>query len=842
MIEPAELESLFESAPGFIAVVEGPDHVFRVANEAYRRLIGHRDVLGKPARVAVPELEAQGFVALLDQVYESGEPYVAHAVPVIVGLEPNERTERLLSFIYQPIKDATGLVTGIFAEGMDVTTPAEVEAARRTAERRLKAVVDNASVAIFLMDEKQQCSFMNAAAEKLTGYAFAETKGRPLHDVIHHTRPDGSHFPLHECPIDRAFPENNNVQGEEVIVHKDGHFIPVTFTASPIRDEGSKTVGTIIEIQDISARKAANRALQESHDRLEEESRALTILNEAGARVAAELDLNDLVQTVVDAGVKLTGAQFGAFFYNVERADGERLLLYALSGAKKEDFESFGMPRPTEIFAPTFRGDGVIRSADILKDHRYGKNAPHSGMPKGHLPVRSYLAVPVKSRSGEVIGGLFFGHADSEIFSERSERLMSGLAGQAAIGIDNARLFSAAQRANESLEERVRERTAELEKAHEALRHSQKMEAIGQLTGGIAHDFNNLLTVILGSADILRRQKLPEEKRVKYLDAIGETAERAAKLTSQLLAFARRQSLDPEIFDVVQRVRSVTEMLEPVMGSRIQVEVKADCDPCYIQADVTQLETAILNMAVNARDAMDGGGTLSITVSAVSGIPAASDAEERSGDYVAIQVTDTGEGIEADKLDRVFEPFFTTKGVGQGTGLGLSQVFGFVKQSGGDVRVESKPKVGTSFTLYLPKVEAGARTEEPSSDFASYRSGRKGCVLVVEDNAHVGEFATQLLQDLGYETVWAPHADAALALLNEGQAFDVVFTDVVMPGMSGIDLAKEVQRQRPELPVVLASGYSHVIAEEGSHGFPLLQKPYSVNCLVKALRGALQNA
>jgi PAS domain S-box-containing protein len=294
----------------------------------------------------------------------------------------------------------------------------------KEAERKLTAVLDNASVAILLMDDQQQCSYMNAAAERLTGFTFAETQDRALHDVIHHTRPDGSPFPLAECPIDRAFPERKNSQGEETFVHKDGRFYPVAFTASPIQDEASKTIGTIIEVQDISERKAAEAALRESLDRLASESRALEVLNSTGAELAAELDLANLVQLVVNAGVELSGAKFGAFFYNVEDDQGERLMLYSLAGAEIADFERFGMPRATAVFAPTFEGQGVVRSDDITTDPRYGRNSPNSGMPEGHLPVRSYLAVPVVSRSGEVIGGLFFGHPEPGMFGERAERLM----------------------------------------------------------------------------------------------------------------------------------------------------------------------------------------------------------------------------------------------------------------------------------------------------------------------------------------------------------------------------------------------------------------------------------
>lgn len=695
----------------------------------------------------------------------------------------------------------------------------------REAEQRLNAVLNNASVAVFLLDDRQHCVYMNAAAEHLTGYAFEETQDRPLHDLIHHIRPDGSPFPRHECAIDRAFPENHNVQGEEVFVHKDGSFYPVAYTASPVRDDESKTIGTILEVRSIQAEKEVAAALQQ-------QTRHLETLNETGAAIAAELELSRIVQRVTDAGVELTGARFGAFFYNTVNEAGESMMLYTLSGADRSEFEKFGHPRATPVFEPTFKGEGVVRSDDITADERYGKNPPNRGMPDGHLPVRSYLAVPVASRSGEIIGGLFFGHPDVAVFNEASEKLMLGLAGQAAVAIDNARLFEAAQRANQLLEQRVTERTRDLEQAHEALRQSQKMEAIGQLTGGIAHDFNNLLTVIRGSADLLRRLNLPDDKRSRYVDAISDTADRAAKLTGQLLAFARRQALKPELFDAAAQIQDIADMLRTMLGSRIQLKIEAKCPDCFVKADAAQFETSLVNLVVNARDAMDGEGLLTISVSSAT--------DDAGRDFVQVQVRDTGHGVSPSQLERIFEPFYTTKEVGKGTGLGLSQVYGFVKQSDGEVSVESKIGEGTSFIIKLPRASPGDVPVQPASVSEDNHPGG-GRVLVVEDNVDVGQFASQMLRDLGFDTVLEVDANAAIERLeHEEGKFDLIFSDVVMPGMDGVAFGRVVRDRWPAIPVVLTSGYSHVLAEEPQHGFALLQKPYSVEALSKTLRSARQ--
>ncbi len=319
---------------------------------------------------------------------------------------------------------------------------------------------------------------------------------------------------------------------------------------------------------------------------------------------------------------------------------------------------------------------------------------------------------------------------------------------------------------------------------------------------------------------------------------MSDTVDRAAKLTGQLLAFARRQALKPEVFDVGARLQDVADMLDTITGARVRVASDLPEVPCFVRADVSQFETALVNLAVNARDAMNGEGRLTLGLVCGAAMPPIRGHAGAMGPFAAVSLTDTGSGIAQDDMARIFEPFFTTKEVGKGTGLGLSQVFGFTKQSGGDVAVTSEVGRGTTFTLYLPEVETEtSRVEKHGVEADPSPGGAGRRVLVVEDNIEVGQFATQILQDLGYETTWATNAEEALdKLAQDGAGFDVVFSDVVMPGMGGIALAKELQRRLPDLPVVLASGYSHVLAQEGTHGFELLQKPYSADQLSRTLR------
>lgn len=382
-----------------------------------------------------------------------------------------------------------------------------------------------------------------------------------------------------------------------------------------------------------------------------------------------------------------------------------------------------------------------------------------------------------------------------------------------------------------------REAQLALDRSRDALNQAQKMEAIGRITGGVAHDFNNLLTIIRSSAELLRRPGLSEERRARYIDAISETAAKAAQLTRQLLAFSRKQPLMPEAFQVGERLRGMEQIIRTSIGSPIRLEFDLPDGIRPVEADPNQFETAILNMVINARDAMPRGGRLTVSARQVNQIPPVRNHAGASGDFVAVSVSDTGTGIEPATLRRIFEPFFTTKAVNKGTGLGLSQAYGFAKQSGGEIGVETRVGEGTTFTLYLPCAKAATvPAPERPEPIAIPRTDEPMTVLLVEDNETVGRFAVGLLHELGLTAHWVTDGPSALALLEARNGrFDLMFSDVVMPGMSGIELATAVRRRWPAIRVVLTSGYSHVLAEKGTHGFEFLEKPYSAQTLVKML-------
>jgi len=385
----------------------------------------------------------------------------------------------------------------------------------------------------------------------------------------------------------------------------------------------------------------------------------------------------------------------------------------------------------------------------------------------------------------------------------------------------------------------VRQQRA-LADTQEALRQSQKLEAIGQLTGGVAHDFNNVLAVIKAGTELLRKTSLNDERRQRFIESIGNAVTRGARLTGQLLAFARRQALQPEVFDAGENARAVAEMIGSLTGAGVEVNIHVSDQECLIDADPSQFDTALVNLAVNARDAMRARGTLTVRVEVVEAIPATKTRGAVEGEFVAVSLADTGTGIAPEHLEKIFEPFFTTKGVGHGTGSGLSQVFGFAHQSGGDVRVQSAPGAGSTFTLYLPRARAARVAPAATRKAADLPSGDGVSVLAVEDNPELAAVVDTMLQELGYASVVVPSAERALELLREEpDRFAAVLSDVMLPGMNGIDLANAIAESGIGAAVVLSSGYSQALVENPDHGFVLLAKPYALADLARALHAAV---
>ncbi len=721
---------------------------------------------------------------------------------------------------------------------------------------------------------------------------------------------------------------------------------------------------------------AVNAMLEARVAEVREEARTLEILNRTGVALSAELDLERLVQTATDAGVEIAGAEFGAFFSNVLNEEGEAYALFTLSGTQREAFAGFPMPRIAAIFEPTFRGAGPVRSNDISTDPRYGKSLPYTGIADGHPPMRSYLAVPVLSRSGQVLGGLFFGHAEPGVFTEREERIIIGIAAQAAVAIDNAQLYQASQRdvearrqseqalqtLNETLEQRVGERTQQLEASYaqlseserrfrllveavtdygifmldaggnvvkwnpgaerikgytageiigrhislfyteedrrngvpqsviaraaltgtyegegwrvrkdgtrfwasvvlnaiydeqgdlvgfakitrdlterrateEQLRQAQKMEAIGQLTGGVAHDFNNLLTVISGNMETLQRRLSDRDdaRLQRLVNSALLASSRAAILTHQLLAFSRRQPLEPKAVSINALLAGMSDLIRRSLPESIAIETVQAGGVWSTFVDANQLENCLLNLAVNARDAMPDGGRLTIEAANVYlDEKYATGADVPPGQYVGIFVSDSGVGMPPEVLSKAFDPFFTTKGEGQGTGLGLSQVYGFVKQSGGHVKIYSEVGAGTTIKIYLPRLIGSAGETEDRSIAAHVPKGNGETILVVEDEPDVRNFAVEALGELGYRVLDAQDGLHALRVLDQHREVALLLTDVGLPGgMNGRQLADEARRRTADLKVLFTSGYArNAIVHHGrlDAGVGLVTKPFT---------------
>ena len=651
------LRNLFEQAPGFMAVLQEPEHIFTIANRAFRELVGRDDLIGKPVRGALPDIAGQGFYELLDEVYATGVSYAANGAKIILeGGDGKDAEEHYLDFVYQPIRDATGRVTGIFVQGHDVTALRQAQEMAKASESRFR------------------------------------TLAQSLPNQVWTAKPNGE---VEWC--------------------------------------------------------------------------------------------NDQV--------------------------------YRYSGLDKIFFDAAtrsGMIHPDDA-------DAVSRHwQDCLRTGRFFEAEMRLRRHEGSYRWFISRAVPLTNSDGDII---LWGATNTDIEEQKkTESQLEYLA--------------------ESLEQTVEARTLELERTQEALRQSQKMEAIGNLAGGIAHDFNNLLQVITGNLQLLGRDISGNEAAERRVSSALAGAARGARLASQLLSFGRRQPLEPKVINLSRLIREMDHLLRRSLGEAIEIDTIVGGGLWNTLVDPSNVENALLNLAINARDAMDGQGKLTIELgnAFLDDEYARNAYDVKAGQYVMLAVSDTGCGMTVDILEKVFDPFFTTKPDGKGTGLGLSMVYGFVKQSGGHIKIYSEPGNGTTVRIYLPR---SLEAEDVVTDaLAGPVTGGSETVLVVEDDEAVREVTVALLTELGYKVLKAKDADSALAIIESGAPIDLLFTDVVMPGrLKSRDLARKATERLPMLGVLFTSGYTENSIVHGGRldpGVNLLSKPYTREALARKIRQAIE--
>jgi PAS domain S-box-containing protein len=559
--------------------------------------------------------------------------------------------------------------------------------------------------------------------------------------------------------------------------------------AHPSQSGDTRLLGVILDVTD---QKNAEDVLRANEVRLRTEANLRGTLHRIGSALASELDLNKVVQLATDEVTALTAAQFGAFFYNVTNELGEAYTLYTLSGVPREAFERFPMPRNTALFGPTFRGEGVVRVDDVTRDPRFGKNAPYHGMPEGHLPVRSYLAVPVVSRSGEVLGGIFLGHSQVGVFTAEHEQLAEGIAGSTAVAIENARLYNAAEQARESAEAANR--------------------AKDEFLATMSHELRTPLNAILGWTMILRSTGDDESMRLRALDTIERNARAQTKIIEDLLDVSRivtgKLRLEVSAVDLVAVIDSVLDAIRLAADSKqIQIRRQIDRSASVVTGDATRLHQVVSNLLTNAVKFTPSGGWVEVRL-------------ERAGDRARLCVQDNGVGISPEFLPHVFERFQQADGSSTrshgGLGLGLAIVRHLVDLHGGTVRAASAGTgLGSSFTVEIPLMQSaaggrGARaaTRTALEDVAGHLDGVR--VLVVEDESDSREMISFLLTQAGASVTSVGSAAEALDAIDAATP-DVLVSDIGMAGQDGYGLIRALRRRDSRsatIPAVAVTAYA----------------------------------
>ncbi len=766
VVDNAErLRQLFEQAPGFMCILRGPDHVFEMANAAYNRLLGERDLIGRPLREAVPEAAAQGFVALLDGVRSSGRAFTGQRARFLIERQPGAKPdERFVDFVYQPIRDRAGAITGIFVEGSDVTETKLAEDALRASEALFRTFAQAVPNQIWTSGPDGRLDWFNDRVYEYSGAAVGELDGEGWARIVH---PDD--LPAVVARWTASLASGETYEREFRVRRFDGAFRWHIVRALPIRgDDGAiiRWIGTNTDIED---QKIAAQALAHLNETLEAQVATRTRERDGVWRTSRDLfvicGFDGRFRSVNPAWTDLLG------YHPAE-----------LVGARLEAFV-----HPEEVAATRAYNIQLMRGV-VLRDVDMRIRARD-----GSYRVISWHCIP----------------EGDEIY---------------AAGRD----------------------VTERKQLEEQLRQSQKMEAVGQLTGGLAHDFNNLLTGITGSLELLatRLAQGRTGELHRYITAAEGASKRASALTHRLLAFSRRQTLDPRATDVNRLVAGMEELVRRTVGPAVMVEVVAAVGLWTTLVDPNQLESALLNLCINARDAMPDGGRLTIeTANRWIDERVGRERELPAGQYVSLCVSDTGTGMTQEVMSRAFDPFFTTKPIGMGTGLGLSMIYGFARQSGGQVRIYSEVGQGTMVCIYLPRHAGDAvAADADATEITTPRAGQGETVLIVDDEPTVRMLVVDVLEELDYTAVEATDGAAALKLLQSDMRIDLLVTDVGLPGgMNGRQVADAARALRPALKVLFITGYAENAAIGNGHlepGMHVLTKPFALDMLagrIKAL-------
>ncbi|HXG90381.1 MAG TPA: PAS domain S-box protein [Vicinamibacterales bacterium] len=680
--------------------------------------------------------------------------------------------------------DDNGVAIYLTGACADVTSRRQAAELLRDNEARLRAIFNQAAVGIAIADMDGCFLDHNQKFSEILGYSPDEVRGLRFVDITH---PDDVAATVASARR-LVSGEIDDYALEKRYRRKDGSTVWSLTTVTLLKADSGQPERFIGVIEDISARRTAEDALRE-------ETRVLELLNHTGTTLAAQLDLQSLLQAVTDAATELSGGEFGAFFYNTTDDNGDALLLYTLSGAPREAFEKFGKPRATALFGPTFHGEAAtIRLDDVLADPRYGQSAPHHGMPRGHLPVRSYLAVPVRSRTGEVIGGLFFGHSRPAVFTERAERLILGVAAQAGIAVDNARLYEAAQKSAE-------ERSALLESERAARTAAERLSEVkDEFLATLSHELRTPLNAILGWAHMLRTGSNNEDDVTRGLETIERNARAQTLLIDDLLDMSRITSgklrLDIQPLQPLQIIEAAIETVTPSAQAKgIRLESFLDPAAGPINGDPGRLQQVVWNLLSNAIKFTPKDGKIQIVL-------------QRVNSHVEIAVADTGVGIRAEFMPHLFERFrqgdaSTTRRFG-GLGLGLSIVKSLVELHGGTVAVKSPGEgLGTTVSVQLPQAimhrttEVAAervhpRTASPNAPPAVSAELAGLTVLVVDDQPDARHLIKRVLEEYAATVLIASSADEAMEIL-ETNTPDVLISDIGMPVADGFELLKRVR-------------------------------------------------